>query len=100
MRQIEPNLSPGTVNGHPADVTGAGDLAPGTLEALSLSLKKRWKCYGKQLSRCQRKLSERAVHDLRVEARRLLSLLDLLAPFLVSGRFTKAQTALKRHLDT
>jgi CHAD domain-containing protein len=37
---------------------------------------------------------------LRVEARRLLSLLDLLSPFLTPGCVAKAQAALKCHLDT
>jgi CHAD domain-containing protein len=63
------------------------------------SLKNRWKGYRKRLKKCQRKLSERTVHDLRVEARRLLSLLDLLAHFLAPGRIETAQAVLKRHLD-
>jgi CHAD domain-containing protein len=52
------------------------------------------------LRKCQRKASERAVHDLRVEARRLLSLLDLMSPFLAApGRLSRTQAALKCHLD-
>jgi CHAD domain-containing protein len=40
------------------------------------------------------------VHDLRVEARRLLSLLDLLARFLAPTRREKAHRVLKEHLDS
>lgn len=98
MRHNETILCPSSVNG-PAAVDLRVQLAPDTLKLLALCLKKQWKCYRKQLSRCQQKFSERAVHDLRVEARRLLSLLDLLAPFLAPGRLAKAQTALKQHLD-
>jgi CHAD domain-containing protein len=75
-------------------------LAPDTLESLVFSLKKQWKCYRKELKKCQRKLSERSIHDLRVSARRLLSLLDLLAHFLTPGCLEKTQTELKRDLDT
>ena len=80
----------------PADKT---ELSPETLRKLAGSLKDQWKRYRKQLRQCQRKVSERGVHDLRVETRRLLSLLHLLSPFLASGRLSKAETALKCHLD-
>jgi CHAD domain-containing protein len=102
MRQSGTNSVSINSNGRP--VAGASApglaLAPDTLEVLTRSLKNRWKGYRKRLKRCQRKLSERTVHDLRVEARRLLSLLDLLAHFLAPGRIETAQAVLKRHLDT
>ncbi len=102
MRNHDTNVSPGTVNGHSTAATKdlSEGLPPNTIKLLALSLRKQWKSYRKQLNRCQRKLSERAVHDLRVEARRLISLLDLLSPFLAPGHITKAQTNLKGHLDT
>jgi CHAD domain-containing protein len=102
MRQLETSSSSTIRNGHPVAVAGdpAHDLAPKTLNCLIFSLKKQWKCYRKQLRKCQRKFSERSVHDLRVSARRLLSLLDLLAHFLSPSRLEKTQNALKRHLDT
>lgn len=102
MRNHDTNVSPGTVNGHSAAATKhlSEGLPPNTIKLLALSLRKQGKSYRKQLNRCQWKLSERAVHDLRVEARRLISLLDLLSPFLAPGHSTKAQTKLKCHLDT
>jgi CHAD domain-containing protein len=102
MRYYGTNVSPGAVNGHSTAATRnlAAGLGPNTIKLLALALRKKWKCYREHLSRCQRKLSEQAVHDLRVEARRLLSLLDLLEPFLAPARLTKAQSALKCQLDT
>lgn len=80
------------------------DTLPGlpgdVLEHLALSLKRQWKRYRKRLRRCQRKFSTRAVHESRVETRRLLSLLELLRPFAQKRRLEKALACLKRHLDT
>jgi CHAD domain-containing protein len=90
------------MNGHRVPITGEAlpALAPDTLSGLVLSLKKDWKCYRKLLRKCQQKFSERSVHDVRVSARRLLSLLDLLSGFLSPSCLEPAQTALKRQLDT
>jgi len=76
------------------------ELPPNTLRFLTGSLKQEWKRYRKGLKRCQLKFSEKAVHGFRVEARRLSSILELLAPFLTPGRFQKAQALLKEHLNT
>src|SRR5579862_1953267 len=94
----EANSIHSTINGRA--VANPSALPPDTLKALTRSLKSRWKRYGKQLRKCQRKMSERAVHDLRVQARRVLSLLDLLEPFLAAGRLSAARDALKCQLDT
>ena len=67
---------------------------------LSETLKARWKRYCKRLKQCQRKFSEEAVHDSRIETRRLLSLMELLGWFLRSGQLNKARRILKHHLDT
>jgi CHAD domain-containing protein len=75
-------------------------LPKNTLRLLGASLKFQWKRYRKRLSRCQNKFSEEAVHDSRVEARRLVSLLGLLGPFMAGGRARKIERMLKRHLDT
>lgn len=102
MRQPQTRLALTSANGHTAP-TGKDPLPklePDTLEFLVVALGKQWKCYRKQLRACQSKFSEGAVHDLRVSARRLLSLLDLLVHFLAPGRLEKTQRALKRHLDT
>ena len=58
-----------------------------------------WKRYRKELRRCQDKFSPNAIHDFRVESRRLLSSLALLEGFLPARRVEKVQRLLKRHLD-
>ncbi len=75
-------------------------LPPDTLRHLELSLKRQLKRYRKGLKRCQQKFSPGAVHESRVETRRLLSVVELLQPFLRGGRVRKIRTTLKRHLDT
>ncbi len=67
---------------------------------LAAALKKRWKCYRKELKCCQRKFSEKAVHQFRVESRRLLSLIELPAAFLAPAGVEKIRDCLKQHLDT
>jgi CHAD domain-containing protein len=47
-------------------------------EHLAKTIRKARHRYCKRLARCRRKLSQRAVHDLRVETRRILVLLELL----------------------
>jgi CHAD domain-containing protein len=69
------------------------------LDELAGSLKKQWKCYRKELKRCQRKFSETAIHDFRVETRRLLSGAELLGGFVSAGRLREVQCALKNNLD-
>jgi CHAD domain-containing protein len=76
--------------------------APGAdvLEHLGDSLSKQWRRYRKRLKRCQNRFSEDAVHDVRVEARRLLSTLELLGAFVPEPDIKQVRGALKRHLDT
>jgi len=102
MRQHETSSSLTSAEEHAAhgSLQPLHELAPDTLKSLVVYLKKQWQCYRKHLRKCQRKFSERSVHDLRVSARRLLSLLDLLAHFLSADHLKKTQTALKTHLDT
>ncbi|MGH7969792.1 MAG: CHAD domain-containing protein [Limisphaerales bacterium] len=99
MKPLLPNSSPNGWDG-PLSKQLPFELPPRTLRYLAGSLKKQWKRYRKGLKRCQQKFSERAVHGSRVETRRLLSILELLAPFLAPGRFAKAQAFIKNHLDT
>ena len=40
---------------------------------MQAALRLRWRKYRKDLARCWRRASEDAVHDLRVESRRLLA---------------------------
>ena len=62
-------------------------------------LKRTRRRYRKRLARCQEKFSETAVHELRVETRRALALLDLVQALKVGGPPKKARKALKRRLD-
>lgn len=55
--------------------------------------------YRKRLAVCQRSFSEKAVHELRVETRRALALLDLLLTLDLAGSPNKPRRTLKRRLD-
>jgi len=72
-----------------------------TLAAASLAsrVKAMRRRYRKRLERCQRKFSESAVHDLRVETRRLLALLDLLRALHLPGPLGKIRKVFKKRLD-
>lgn len=75
-------------------------LPAGTLRHLELALKRQMKRYRRGLKRCQQNFSPSAVHESRVETRRLLSIIELLQPFIPAGRVRRTQAALKRHRDT
>ena len=87
-------------DGSPRRTLPACVLPEGTVGDLISELKAQWKRYRKQLRRCQKKFSEEAIHDSRVETRRLLSYTELLAPFLSKRDVRRAERALKQHLDT
>jgi CHAD domain-containing protein len=55
--------------------------------------------YRKRLERCQRNFSESAVHELRIETRRLLALLDLLRALHFPGPLRKIRKVFKKRLD-
>jgi CHAD domain-containing protein len=76
-----------------------GGASGHSLKDLARAVKNRAKYCRKELKRCQRKCSEKAIHKSRVEARRLLSSLDLLGELISPPHLRKAQRALKRHLD-
>ncbi len=67
-----------------------------TLAVSLLTLRRR---YRKRLNRCQRRFSDAAVHDLRIETRRLLALLDLLRSLQFERAVRKPRKVLKRRLD-
>jgi CHAD domain-containing protein len=77
----------------------ASRLPAVTLDYLDRSLKKRWKRHRREIRRCQHDFSEKAIHDARVEARRLLSTIELLAGFMPAARVKKVKLAFKRRLD-
>ena len=67
---------------------------------LAASLQRQWKDYRRTLQECQRRFSERAVHDSRVECRRLMSVFELLRVLPLRGNLRKkARGALQEHLD-
>jgi CHAD domain-containing protein len=66
-----------------------------SLEAI---LDLRWSSYRKALKRCRKKFSERSVHALRVEIRRMLSMLALCQPAFADGTIPLLQRELKDRL--
>jgi CHAD domain-containing protein len=70
------------------------------LRHLADSLRSQWRRYRKRLQRCQEHFSEQAVHDSRVETRRLLATVELLRAFIPETDIRKARRTLKHHLDT
>ena len=55
--------------------------------------------YRKRLKHCQRKFSKSAVHDLRVETRRLLAMFDVLRVLRLPGPLGKMRKVFKQRLD-
>ena len=55
--------------------------------------------YRKRLACCQKKFSEKAVHDLRIETRRILALLDLLEALHFKESPAKLRKTFKKRLD-
>ena len=70
------------------------------LKHLGDSLEEHCRRYRKRLKRCQKFFSEEAVHQSRVETRRLLATVELLGAFLPERKICRVRDALKRHLDT
>lgn len=82
--------------GTTARATNPPDLRP----YLIASLENGWKRFRKRLKRCQEDFSEKAVHESRVESRRLLSTFELLGALTASRQPEAARRHLKRYLDT
>jgi CHAD domain-containing protein len=72
---------------------------PGVHQHLLASLKGAGKRYRKEIERCQERFSEEAVHELRVELRRVLALVELIGVFVPERRVRKALKLLKKQLD-
>lgn len=66
---------------------------------LAGSLRDARRNYRRRLKRCRKEFSEKAVHDLRVEKRRLLALLDFLEAARFDGAPGKTRKILKQRLD-
>src|SRR5215831_4856615 len=76
------------------------DASADVLRHLASSLRIQWRRYRKRLKQCQERFSEEAVHESRVETRRLLATVELLRAFIAEKEIKKARRALKHHLDT
>lgn len=75
---------------------------PSTLNVNQLlleALDKRWKNYRAELKRCRAEFSNEAVHDLRITARRMLAILQLLNSISPRPRLQKLTRAFKDQLD-
>jgi CHAD domain-containing protein len=99
MKSVEPTQRADNHAAHNGEAYSAA-LPLDALRQLSRLLKSQCKQYRKQLRRCQKKFSEGAVHDSRVAARRLSSVVELLGPFLAAAAVKKIERVLKQHLDT
>lgn len=78
----------------------ASEPAGDVLRHLAEALRTQGRRYRKRLKRCEEQFSEAAVHETRVEARRLLATIELLGAFLPERKLQKARDVLKQHLDT
>ena len=67
--------------------------------SLTAALEGRWKDYRIQFKTCRGEFSEESVHDLRVAARRLLAVLDILRAIHPHSRLQKMRRFLKGQLD-
>jgi CHAD domain-containing protein len=75
------------------------NFPPKLAEHLAESVQEARHRYRKRLARCQKKFSERAVHNLRTETRRILALLDLLDALRFGDSFAKLRKTFKKRLD-
>ena len=74
-------------------------MAARSSTSLASRVKAERRRYGKRLKRGRREFSEKAVHDLRVETRRLLALLDVLLELHFPGPLRKMRKVFKKRLD-
>jgi CHAD domain-containing protein len=82
------------MNFAPADkiaLTGEDQLA----SRLDQAFKSAWRSYRRAFKRCQKKLSRTTVHQLRLETRHLLALVDLFDPLLAGDAADKVSRLFK-----
>lgn len=65
---------------------------------LQRALKESWKAYRRNFIRCRTEFSEASVHQLRVESRRLLALLNLLQPLVGEAQIELPRDLVKKQL--
>jgi CHAD domain-containing protein len=74
---------------------------PAALAAhLTESVRTMRRRYRKRLDRCQKMFSETSVHELRIETRRMLALVDLLRALHATGPLKKIRKVFKQRLDS
>jgi CHAD domain-containing protein len=66
---------------------------------LAKSVRTMRRRYRKRLARCQENFSEAAVHNLRIQTRRMLALLDLLGALQIRDGMKKMRKVFKQRLD-
>jgi CHAD domain-containing protein len=67
---------------------------------LAESVRASRRCYRKRLERCQEKFSEKAVHNLRTETRRILASLSVIEALHFEGSLKKLRKTFKKRLDS
>jgi len=67
---------------------------------LTASVRTMRRRYRKRLDRSQKKFSETSVHELRIETRRMLALVDLLRALHAAGPLKKIRKVFKQRLDS
>ena len=83
----------------PAIDTGSKIMTPLANQLLLDAFDKRWKNYRSELKRCRGEFSNEAVHDVRIAARRLLSLIQLLNSISPRPRLQKLSRSFKDQLN-
>jgi len=86
---------------HPlSSIRPVNEIFPPKLAShLAESVRSARRRYRKRLARCQKKFSDKAVHDLRTETRRILALLDLLEALRFGDFPAKLRKTFKKRLD-
>jgi CHAD domain-containing protein len=77
-------------------LTGEGRLG----SRLDRTYKSAWRSYQRAFKRCRKKLSRATVHQLRVETRRLLALVDLFDPLLTGNAADRLSRCVKQSFKT
>jgi len=65
---------------------------------LGAAVRSRWQTFRRALKRCRQEFATKAVHECRVEARRLLSSLELLQSIVPQERFRKGRRPIRKCL--
>lgn len=84
---------------HTPSRDNGGSTHPAAMDLHALlvrSLEERWARYTSELQRCQTRCSERAVHDLRVASRRLISTIDVIMTVTEDEGLKKVRQTLRK----